>query len=32
MNFAATSKQIALHDFYAALDPRQKAKFDSLGR
>lgn len=32
MNFAATSMQVALNGFYAALDPSQKAKFESLGR
>lgn len=31
MNFSAASMQVALNDFYASLDPRQKAKFDSLG-
>jgi hypothetical protein len=32
LSYAATSEQIALNNFYAALDADQKAKFDSLGR
>ena len=32
MNYAATTVQIAFNDFYAALDNRQKAMFDSSGR
>jgi LTXXQ motif family protein len=32
MNYAATTVDIALNDFYAQLSDDQKAKFDSLGR
>jgi len=32
MNYAATTVQIAFDDFYAALDNRQKAMFDQVGR
>lgn len=31
LSYAATSEQIALNDFYGALDAGQKAKFDGLG-
>jgi LTXXQ motif family protein len=32
MNLAASTMEVALNDFYASLDPRQKAKFETLGR
>jgi hypothetical protein len=32
MNFAASNLAIALNDYYGALDARQKAAFDELGR
>jgi hypothetical protein len=32
MNYAATTVDIALNDFYASLNERQKNKFDGLGR
>ena len=32
MNYAATSMQLALADFYAKLDNGQKARFDALSR
>jgi len=31
LSYAATSEQIALNDFYGALDAGQKVKFDALG-
>jgi len=32
MNYAATTVQLAFNDFYAALNDRQKAMFDQVGR